>query len=98
MAKKKLIDADELTMALNDFAIEKTFEWHDDREIKYTEKDVYQMIYRTVVDVMGWIDRKEAEEAIPVDWLKERQKLSMKSLDGTYTMIERLISDWEKGG
>lgn len=67
MEKKKLIDAGDLTMCLNDWAVSVKVEKFDDTEWKYTERDLMQMKYRTIVDCMGMVDGQQEVEAVPAD-------------------------------
>ena len=67
MEKKKLIDAGDLTMCLNDWAVSVRFDKFDDTEYKYTERDLLIMKYRTIVDCMGMVEGQQEVEAVPAE-------------------------------
>lgn len=53
-------------MCLNDWAVSVKVEKFDDTEWKYTERDLMQMKYRTIVDCMGMVDGQQTVDAVPV--------------------------------
>lgn len=56
---------------------------------------------REKVYMTGWNDAvktiihvEESVDAIPVEWLRNKQKQVLKALDGTYTVIDKLIAEY----
>lgn len=79
----RLIDLDELIATIE-----------VDMEVSVTGEDNMKEVRRMMKNVYSDVLDSPVIDAIPVEWLRNKQKTVIRKLNGTYTVIDELIGEW----